>query len=115
MRIDFGPVVRGWAGGRWGVGGWGGRWQKLVKNCPEKLYGEAEDTMHTVHRYSCEAQWTQLWIQPQVDAIYLVHSTGIIMSLPQLHSVNSCPEKSRLIKYRGWMHSVMIANKQSWG
>ena len=63
----------------------------------------------------CEAQWTQLWsrVQSKVDVIQLVHSTGAIMSIAHLHSVKSCPEKSRLIKYGGWMHSVMIAIEQN--
>ena len=37
-------VLRGWAGGRMWVGGWGGRWQQLVKNCPEKLHSKEMDT-----------------------------------------------------------------------
>ena len=65
---------------------------------------------------SREAQWTQPWsrVQPRVDAIYLVRSTGAIMSIPHLHSVKSYPEKSRLIKYGGWMHGVMIAIEHSY-
>jgi len=38
-------------------------------------------------------------VQSQVDAIYLVQSTDAILSIPHLHSVKSCPEKSRLITY----------------
>ena len=30
------------------------------------------------------------------------------MSIPHLHSVKCCPEKSRLIKYGDWMHGIMI-------
>ena len=50
-------------------------------------------------------------LQSQVDAIHLVCSTGLI---PPLHSVESCPEKSRLIKFGDWMHSVMIAIEYSY-
>ena len=38
-----------------GVGGWGGRWQQLLKNCPEKLHSEDTDT-GAVHLVSGEAQ-----------------------------------------------------------
>ena len=60
---------------------------------------------------SHERQWTQPWsrVQSQVDVIHLVRSTGAIVSNPHLHSVKSCPEKSRPIKYEGQMHGVMIA------
>ena len=46
---------------------------------------------------SNEAQWTQAWsrVQSQVDVIHLVRSTGAIVSNLRLHSVKSCPEKSR--------------------
>ena len=49
---------------------------------------------------SREAQWTQPWprVQSQVDVIYLVCSTGAIVSNPHLDAVKSSPEKSRLIK-----------------
>ena len=36
------------------------------------------------------------------------------MSNPHLHTVKSCPEKSRLIKNGDYMHSVMIAIKYSY-
>ena len=36
------------------------------------------------------------------------------MSNPHLHSVKSCPEKSRLINFGDWMHSVMIAIEYSY-
>ena len=36
------------------------------------------------------------------------------MSNPHLHSVKSCPEESRPIKYGGQMHGVMIANEYSY-
>ena len=49
---------------------------------------------------SREAQWTQPWprVQFQVDVIYLVCSTGAIVSNSHLDAVKSCPEKNRLIK-----------------
>ena len=90
--------------------GWGGRWQQLVKNCPEKLHSEDTDT-RAVHIVGREAQWTQLWprVQSQVDVIHLVRSTGAIVSNPNLYTVKSCPEKSRPIKNGHHMHSVMLA------
>ena len=51
-------------------------------------------------------------VQSQVDAIHLVRSTGAIVSNPHLHSVKSCPEKSRPIKYGGQMQLLNIAT--SW-
>ena len=65
---------------------------------------------------SHEVQWTQPWwrVQSQVDVIHLMRSTGAIMSNPYLHSVKSCPEKSRPIKYGGQMHGVMIAIEYSY-
>ena len=88
----------------------GGRWQQLVKNCPEKPHSEYTDT-RAVHIVSREAQWTQLWprVQSQVDAIHLVRSKGAIVSSLHLHTVENCPEKSRLIKNGDYMHSVMAA------
>ena len=58
-----------------------------------------------------ETQWTQPWlrVRSQVDVIHLVRSTGAMVSNPHLHSVKSCPEKSRPIKYGGQMHGVMTA------
>ena len=52
-----------------------------------------------------------LWprVQFQVDVIHLVRSTGAIVSNPHLHTVKSCPGKSRLIKNGHHMHSVMLA------
>ena len=87
-------------------GGWGGRWQQLLKNFPEKLHSEDTDT-RAVHLVSHEAQETQPWprVQFQVDVIHLVRSTGAIMSNPHLHTVKSCPEKSRPGHH---MHSVML-------
>ena len=63
-----------------------------------------------------ETQWTQPWsrVRSQVDVIHLVRSTGAIVSNPHLHSVKSCPEKSRPIKYGGQMHGVMIAIEYSY-
>ena len=92
-----------------GPGGWGGRWQQLVKNCPEKLHSKDMDT-RAVHLVSRDAQYTQPWprVQSQVDVIHLVRSTGAIMS-SYLHTVKSRPEKSRPIKNRHHMHSVMLA------
>ena len=80
-----------------GVGwvGWGGRWQQLVKNCPEKLHSEDMDT-RAVHIVGCEAQWIQLWprAQSQVDVIHLVRSTGAIMSNPHLHTSKAALRKA---------------------
>ena len=63
-----------------------------------------------------KTQWTQPWsrVQSQVDVIHLVRSTGAIVSNPHLHSVKSCPEKSRPIKYGGPMHGIMIAIEYSY-
>ena len=63
-----------------------------------------------------ETQWTQPWsrVRSQVDVIHLVRSTGAIVSNLHLHSVKSCPEKSRPIKYGGQMHGVMIAIEYSY-
>ena len=63
-----------------------------------------------------ETQWTQPWsrVRSQVDVIRLVSSTGAIVSNPHLHSVKSCPEKSRPIKYGGQMHGLMIAIEYSY-
>ena len=93
-----------------GVGGWGGRWQQLVKNCPEKLHSEDTDT-RAVHLVSCEAQYKKPWprVQSQVDVIHLVCSTGAILSNPHLHTIKSCPEKGRSIKNGHHMHSEMLA------
>ena len=65
---------------------------------------------------SHETQLTQLWsrVRSQVDVILLVCSMGAIVSNPHLHSVKSCPEKSRPIKYGGQMHGVMIAIEYSY-
>ena len=92
------------------MGGWGGRWQQLVKNCPGKLHSEDTDT-RAVHIVGLEAQWAQPWpkAQPQVNVIHLVCSTGIIMSNPHLHTVKRCPEKIRPIKSGHHMLSVMLA------
>ena len=61
-------------------------------------------------------QWIQpwSWVRSKVDVIYLVRSTGTIVSSPHLHSVKSCPEKSRPIKYGVQMHGVMIAVEYSY-
>ena len=63
-----------------------------------------------------ETQWTQPWprVRSQVDVIHLVRSTGAIVSNPHLHSVKSCPEKSKPIKYGGQIHGVMIAIEYSY-
>ena len=63
-----------------------------------------------------ETQWTQLWsrVRSQVDVIHFVRSTGAIMSNSRLHSVKSCPEKSRPIKYGDQIHGVMIAIEYSY-
>ena len=61
-------------------------------------------------------QWTQPWsrVQSQVDVIHLVRSTDTIMSNSHLHSVKSCLEKSRPIKYWDQMHGVMIVIEYSY-
>ena len=61
--------------------------------------------------FSRGAQWKQAGTreQSQVDATNLVHSIGAIVSIPHLHSVKSCPGKSKLIKCGDWMYIVMIA------
>ena len=76
-------------------GGWGGRWQQLVKNCPEKLYSKDMDT-RAVHIVGHEAQWTQLRprVQSQVDVIHLLRSTGTIVSNPHLHTVKAALRKA---------------------
>ena len=63
-----------------------------------------------------ETQWTQPWprVRSQVDVIHLVRSTGAIVSNQHLHSVESCPEKSRPIKHRGQLHGLMIAIEYSY-
>ena len=93
-----------------GAGGWGGRWQQLLKNSSEKLHSEDTGT-RAVHLVSHEAQWTQSWprVQSQVDVIHLVRFTGVIVSNPHLHTVKSCPEKSRPIKNGHHMYSIMLA------
>ena len=60
-----------------------------------------------------ETQWTQPWprVRSQVDVIHLVRSTGAIVSNPHLHSVESCPEKSRPIKHGGQLHGLIIDNR----
>ena len=86
-----------------------------VATASENLSREAshsEDTdTRAVHLVSHEAQWTQLWlkVQSQVDVNHLVRSTDAIVSNPHLHTVKSCPEKSRPIKNGHHMHSVMLA------
>ena len=47
---NFGPAYRG--GGKQG---WGGRWQQLLKNSPEKFHSEDTDT-RAVHLVGHEAQ-----------------------------------------------------------
>ena len=86
-----------------------------MKNCPEKLHSEDTDN-RAVHIVSCEAQWTQPWprVQSQVDVIHLVCSKGAIISNLHLHTVKSCPEKSRLIKNGDYVHSVMVAFQHSY-
>ena len=59
-----------------------------------------------------ETQWIQPWsrVRSQVDVIHLVRST----TNPHLHSVKSCPEKSRPIKCGDQMHGLMIAIEYSY-
>ena len=102
---------QGWAGGRPRAGEWGGRWQKLVKSV------QSSSTVKTRSpEQSVVGHGTQPWsrVQSQVDVIHLVHSTDAIVSNPHLHSVKSCPEKSRPIKYGGQMHGLMIAIEYSY-
>ena len=86
----------------------------MAKAC-QKLSREAPRTPEQ-SIVSHEEQGTQPWlrVQSQVDAIHLVHSTGAIVLIPHLRSVKNCPDKSRLIKYGEWMHSVMIAIEYSY-
>ena len=81
-----------------------------MKKCPE--YSSAVKTRSPEQSIvSHETQWTQPWsrVRSQVDVIHFVRSTGAIVSNPHLHSVKSCPEKSRPIKYGGQIHGLMIA------
>jgi len=48
-----------------------------------------------------------------VDVIHLMCSARAITSIPHLQGAKSYPEKSRLIKYKDWIHSVMTAI-ESW-
>ena len=48
-------------------------------------------------------------VQSQVDVIHLVRSTGTIVSNPHLHTVKSCPGKSKPIKNGHHIDSVMLA------
>ena len=94
-------------------GGWGQRWQKLVKSVQSSSTVKTRSPEQSIVGY--ETQWTQPWsrVRSQVDVIHLVHSTGTIVSNPHLHSVKSSPEKSRPIKYGGQMHGIMIAIEYS--
>ena len=82
------------------MGGWGGRWQKLLKKLSRRSWSVKTWTSEQSIG-SCEAQCTLLlsWVQSQVDAMHLMHSTGAIMSVPYLHNIESCPQKSRPSKY----------------
>ena len=83
---------------------------KSVQSCSTEKTRSPEQSI-----VSHEAQWTHQWLRvtSQVDFFPLVHSIGAIVSYPHLHSVKSCPEKSRPIKYGGQMHGVMIAMEYS--
>ena len=100
--------------GGWEAEGWGGRWQKLVKSVQSSSTVKTRSPEQSIVGH--ETQWTQPWsrVRSQVDVIHLVHSTGTIMSNPHLHSVKSCPVKSRPIKYGGQMHGLMIAIEYSY-
>ena len=91
-------------------GRWSERWQQQVIKTVQRSPSEDTDT-RAVYIVSREAQWTQPWprVQSQVDVIHLVCSTDAIVSNPHLHTVKSCPEKSRPIKNGDYMHSVMAA------
>ena len=95
--------------GRLEGGGWGGRWQKLVKSVQSSSTVKIQSPEQSIVGH--ETQWTQPWsrVRSQVDVIHLVRSTGTVVSNPHLHSVKSYPEKSRPIKYGGQMHGLMIA------
>ena len=104
--------VGGWVGGRGRGVGW-----EVAKAC------ESVQSSSTVKAWSPEqsivgheTQWTQPWMRVRslVDVIHLVRSTGATVSNPYLHSVKSCPEKSRPIKYGGQMHGLMIAIEYSY-
>ena len=61
---------------------------------------------------SREGQWTspRSKVPFQADTIQLMHSTGAIVSIPHLHGVKICLQKSRLIKPGDWILSAMISS-----
>ena len=86
--------------------------EKESRVAPQRRQGHQSSPCTVSH----EAQWTPPCsrVQYQVDVIHLVCSKGTIMSSPHLHSVKSCPEKSRPIKYGDQMHGVMITIEYSY-
>ena len=81
---------------------WGGRWQQLLKNCPEKLHSEDTDTK-AVHLVSREARrhshgqgynprlMSSIWCTPQAP-----------LCLTHIYTLKICPDGHH-------MHSVMLA------
>ena len=116
----FEGVHQFWASVAKGVGGWEaegggvGGGKSLCKSIQSSSTVKTRSPEQSIVGH--ETQWTQPWskVQSQVDVIHLVCSTGTIVSNPHLHSVKSCPEKSRPIKYGGQMHGVMIAIEYSY-
>ena len=88
--------------------------QKLVKSVQSSSTVKTRSPEQSIVGH--ETQWTQPWsrVRSQVDVIHLVRLTGAIVSNSHLHSVKSCPEKSRPIKYGGQMHGLMIAIEYSY-
>ena len=107
-------VAKGVGGWEAEGGGWGERWQKLVKSVQSSSRVKTRSPEQSIVGY--ETQWTQPWprVRSQADVIHLVLSTGAIVSNPHLHSVESCPEKSRPIKHGGQLHGLMIAIEYSY-
>ena len=114
-------VVRGWVGRR-SMGGWGMRWQKLLKtvqrSSPVKIRTPVKTRTCTPVKTrtpaqstgSCEAQWTPKWSRVQSQVSWC----PIYTPLCQSHGVKSCPQNSRPSKYANWIHSATIAIEYSY-
>ena len=61
------------------MGGWGGRWQKLVKSVQSSYTVKTRSPEQSI--VGLETQWTQAWsrVRSQADVIHLVRSTGAIV------------------------------------
>ena len=103
-----------WASVAKGVGGGVGGGNSLRKSVQSSSTVKTRSPEQSIVGH--ETQWTQPWprVRSQVDVIHLVCSTGAIMSNPHLHSVESCPKKSRPIKHGGRLHGLMIAIEYSY-